>query len=132
MSVFLTIFLWILQGLLAALMLFHGWLYITMTPAKEEQFIARQPGMKPFGLSRALLIFIGVAELFAAIGLILPGITGILPWLTPLAATGLVIVMIGAVIYHQRRGEGKNMSSGSIILLLLLMVAILRWFVLPL
>jgi hypothetical protein len=43
---------------------------------------------KPLSLARAIRIFIGITELFAAVGLILPGITHILPWLTPLAATG--------------------------------------------
>ena len=132
MNLVLNIVLWIFQGLVALLMLFHSWLYTTMTPAKEKQMLERRPGMKPLGLAPAFRIFIGVAELFAAVGLILPGITHILPWLTPLAATGLVIVMVGSVIYHQRRGETKNMRSSGIVLLIVLFVALMRWFVLPL
>jgi hypothetical protein len=59
-------------------------------------------------------------------------ITHILPWLTPLAATALLVVMIGAVIYHQQRGEGSMVRGNLVVILLLLIVALLRWFVLPL
>jgi hypothetical protein len=70
-------------------------------------------------------VIIGITELFAAVGLILPGITHILPWLTPLAATGLVIVMVGSVIYHQRRRETKHMRSSGIALLIVPFVALI-------
>jgi hypothetical protein len=65
-------------------------------------------------------------------GLILPGITSILPWLTPLAAAGLLIVMIGAVIYHLMRQETSNAISSGVIVLLLLFLVSMRWLVLPL
>jgi hypothetical protein len=88
--------------------------------------------MKPSGLSPALLKFIGIAELAAAVGVILPGITGILPWLTLLAATGLAIIMLGAIFYHLLRQEASIVVSASIILFLLLFLAYMRWQVLPL
>lgn len=132
MSLILTIVLWILQGMLAALMLFHGGMFVTLTPAREQRMMERRPGAKPFNLAPAFRLFIGVAELLAAIGLLLPGITHILPWLTPLAATGLLVVMIGAMIYHQQRGERSQVRGNLVIVLLLLIVALLRWFVLPL
>lgn len=132
MSTFPNILLWVLQGLLALLYVYHGWLYLTMTPAREAQFIQRRPGMKPSGLSPAFLKFIGIAELAAAVGVILPGITGILPWLTPLAASGLAIIMLGSIFFHLSRQEASNVVSNSVILLLLLFLAYMRWQVLPL
>lgn len=50
----------------------------------------------PSGLRR----FTAVAESLGGVGLILPQLTGILPWLTPLAAVGLILVMVGAIIFH--------------------------------
>jgi hypothetical protein len=76
--------------------------------------------------------FIGVAEVLAAVGLILPGITHILPVLTPLAAAGLVIVMVSAVIFHIRRREYANVVFNLVLLALSAFVAYIRWFVLPL
>jgi uncharacterized membrane protein YphA (DoxX/SURF4 family) len=56
-------------------------------------------------IPEALVRFIGVAELSAAIGLLLPSLTRIKPWLTPLAAAGLVVIMTLAAIFHVMRGE---------------------------
>jgi len=80
--------LWILQGLLAALFLFAGGVKLVMPIAAMQQGPIALPG--PF------LRFIGVAEVCGALGLILPWALHIRPLLTPLAASGLVIVMIGA------------------------------------
>jgi len=68
----------------------------------------------PVGLRR----FTAVAESLAAIGLILPGLTGILPWLTPLAALGLVIIMLGAIVFHIQRKEYPNIVFNAILLAL--------------
>lgn len=65
----------------------------------------------------ALVRFIGVCELLAAIGLILPQLTNIRPKLTPLAAAGLTLIMVMAVVFHITRGEfpavGFNLVLGS-------------------
>jgi hypothetical protein len=79
--------LWIVQGLLSALFLLGGGVKLVM-PLDE---MAAQSG-----LPGALILFIGVAEVLGALGLILPWAFRILPGLTPLAASGLVIIMIGA------------------------------------
>ena len=82
-------------------------------------------------LPRWLQLFLGVAEILAAVGLILPGVTRIMPWLVAWAAGGIVIVMVFATIYHVVRDE---MSSAGITLLLLVMaayVAYMRHRVLP-
>ena len=76
-------------------------------------------------------IFIGVTEILVAIGLILPGLTRILTWLTPLAAAGLMIVMIGVVILHLKHQEWTSMIGSGVILLLVTFVASGRFFVVP-
>ena len=81
--------LWILQGLLALLLLFAGVAkFITPT----DQLSAQSP------LPAAFLQFIGMCEVLGALGLLLPSLTGIRPQLTSLAALGLVVIMVGATI----------------------------------
>ena len=79
--------LWIVQGLLAALFLFAGGMKLVL-PIEAMAGPVAVPG--PF------LRFIGVAEVLGAVGLILPGLLRIQRQLTPIAAAGLVIIMIGA------------------------------------
>jgi uncharacterized membrane protein YphA (DoxX/SURF4 family) len=81
--------LWIVQGLLALLFLFTGGMKLVL-PIEVMTQQMPMPGW--------FLRFIGVAEVLGAIGLILPGLLGIRPGLTPLAALGLVIIMIGATV----------------------------------
>jgi uncharacterized membrane protein YphA (DoxX/SURF4 family) len=88
--------LWIVQGLLAALFLFAGGMKLIL-PIEEMAKQMPMPGL--------FLRFIGVAEVFGAIGLIIPGLTRIQPGLTPLAAAGLVIIMIGATVVTLMTGE---------------------------
>jgi len=76
-------------------------------------------------------LFIGVAELLAAAGLILPGVTRILPWLTALAAAGLMIVMGSATVLHVYRGESGSAISAAVLLVLVTIVAYTRWKVQP-
>jgi hypothetical protein len=79
--------LWIIQGLLAAIFLFAGGFKLALPLASLAKL---SPLPAPF------LKFIGVAEVTGAVGLILPGLLRIRTGLTPLAAAGLVIIMIGA------------------------------------
>jgi DoxX-like protein len=79
--------LWIVQGLLSPLFLFAGGVKLAMP---LDEMVAQS------GLPAALILFIGVAEILGGLGLILPGLLRIRPGLTPLAAAGLVIIMIGA------------------------------------
>jgi hypothetical protein len=79
--------LWIVQGLLSALFIFGGAMKL-MIPI--EEMTAQMPLPGPF------IQFIGVAEILGGLGLVLPWALRILPGLTPLAASGLVIIMIGA------------------------------------
>ena len=86
----MNIALWIVQVLLAALFLFAGVMKFVM-PIEE---MTKQ---MPVAMSGWFLRFIGVAELAGGLGLLLPGLLRIKTWLTPLAAGGLVIIMLGAV-----------------------------------
>ncbi len=81
--------LWIVQGLLAALFLFAGGMKLVL-PADALK--------GPVALPVPFLRFIGTAEVLGAIGLVLPGLTGIRRALTPVAAAGLVIIMTGATV----------------------------------
>ncbi|MEO7909776.1 MAG: DoxX family protein [Roseiflexaceae bacterium] len=119
----MRIVLWILQVLLAALFVWHGWIY-TAPPVEMLDMINAI-------LAPGLRTFIGVAELIAAVGLILPAATRILPWLTPLAAAGLMIVMGSAAVFHFSRGETTNAISAVVIFVLVTIVAYMRWKVYP-
>lgn len=72
--------------------------------------------------------FIGAVEVLGAIGLILPLATGILPWLTPLAAIGLSVIQVLAIGFHAQRGEvAKTLAANLILLALSLFVLWGRW-----
>ena len=87
----MTYALWIVQGLLALIFLFTGGMKLVLPiEVMTEQMPLPLPGW--------FLRFIGVAEVLGALGLILPRLLGIRPTLTPLAAAGLVIIMIGATV----------------------------------
>src|SRR5687768_718866 len=85
----MTYVLWIVQVLLALVFLFSGGVKL-VTPLEELTAQTPLPGW--------FVRFIGVAEVLGAIGLILPGLLRVRPGLTPLAAAGLVIIMIGATV----------------------------------
>jgi uncharacterized membrane protein len=82
--------------------------------------------------SQGTVRLIGALEVLGALGLVLPALTGVLPWLTPLAALGLVLLMAGAVYTHLRREEGSAVVPPAVLLLLAALVAVGRSFVLPL
>ena len=119
----MNIALWVLQVLLAAAFFAHGWLFLSPPPDIVEQMNASLP--------RWFQLFLGVAEVLAAVGLILPGLTRIMPWLVTWAAGGIMIVTASATAYHLMRGE---ISSAAITLVLFAMgtfVAYMRHRVLP-
>ena len=114
----MNIALWILQGFLAAIFLIAG--AIKVIKSKDELKVLGGEKMNWVdSISAVSVKLIGTIEVLAAIGLILPQLTGILPWLVPLAAFGLVLTMIGAVMLHQRRGEGPKAIVQVIILLVM-------------
>jgi uncharacterized membrane protein YphA (DoxX/SURF4 family) len=119
----MNIILWVLQILLAVAFLAHGWMFLFPPAHLVDVMNASIP--VPFRL------FIGVAEVLAAIGLTLPGITRIMPWLVPCAAAGLIIVMIGATILHISRNEVSSAITTAVLLVLVTFVAYMRWKVRP-
>ena len=96
----MNIALWIVQGLAAAMFLMVG----SMKLMRSKEQMAEQMGWAE-DFSQGQIRGIGVLEILGALGLILPGLTGILPILTPLAAVGLVIIQVGAFFTHLRRNE---------------------------
>ena len=90
----MNIVLWIIQILLTLLFLFAGGTKLFMSEAALKQMAPPNSIVLPI----LLLRFIGLCEVLGALGLILPGITRIRRGLTPLAACGLLIIMIGAVV----------------------------------
>jgi uncharacterized membrane protein YphA (DoxX/SURF4 family) len=115
----MNIALWIVAGLLALLFLGAGAMKLTQPKAK----------LAAFGLSWTedfsdnTVKAIGGLEALAGLGLILPAALGILPVLTPLAATGLVLVMIGAAITHVRRKEYPVIAANVVLLVAAAFVA---------
>jgi uncharacterized membrane protein len=118
--------LWVVQVLLAAGFLAAGVLH-------GFQYERARAQLKwPAAVPRGLMTFIGVSEILGAVGLILPGATRILPWLTPLAALGLAIIMVLAIGFHVTRREYPNIVFNMVLLVLAAFVAYGRLAVAPL
>ena len=113
-----NITLWVIQGLLAALFLFAGSMKLVLP-------IEAMAG--PVSLPGWFLRFIGVAEVTGAIGLILPWLTRIRPRLTPVAASGLVIIMWGATVVTVMGGPAATAVVPFVVGLLAATVAYARW-----
>ena len=118
--------LWIIQILLAILFTLFGLMLLT-TPRKK--ILEKVTWAKNFSPRTTKLI--SLVELLGAIGLIVPMATGILPWLTPWAAIGLVLNMIGAIVTHLRYHEYPNVIFPFILLLLAAFVAYGRIVLVP-
>ena len=118
----MTYALWGVQFLLAALFLFAGGMKLVLPLEKLAG---------PVALPGALIRFIGVVEVLGAVGLILPSALRIKPWLTPLAALGLVIVMIGAVVITLIGGDPFAAMISLVVGLLAAFVAYGRWRLAP-
>src|SRR5690348_10763687 len=88
---------WVAQGVLAALFLFAGGMKLVM-PVAALAAQSHMPG--------EFIKFIGVCETLGALGLILPGLFHIQERLTALAASGLVVIMVGAVVTTILQGQG--------------------------
>jgi uncharacterized membrane protein len=115
----MNVFLWILQALLAAMFAMAGVMKSTQPKDKLEP---KLPWTADF--STGTVRFIGIAELAGALGLILPAATGIVPILTPLAATGLAVVMVLAALTHLRRKEPSAIAFNAA---LFVAAAVVAW-----
>ena len=119
----MNILLWVLQVLLAVVFVAHGLLLLMPPPEIAAQMVMSLP--------RAFWVFLGVAEIAAAIGLTLPGLTRVMPWLVSWAAAGIMIVMISATGYHIVRGEISSAAVTFVLLLMATFVAYMRLRVMP-
>src|SRR5216117_2956905 len=114
--------LWIVQGLLAIIFLFSGGMKLVL-PLEAMTGPIPVPGL--------FVRFISVAEVLGAIGLIVPGLLRIRPGLTPLAAAGLVIIMIGATVLTLAGGDVAPALIPLVVGLLSAFVAYGRWRLAP-
>lgn len=114
--------IWIVQGIAATMFLMAG---IMKSTQPKEKLEPKLPWVKDFSLGKVRLV--GVSELLGAIGLILPQLTGIIPVLTPIAASGLVLIMLLAAVYHFRKQEYKAIAFNLVLLALSLVVALYRF-----
>jgi uncharacterized membrane protein YphA (DoxX/SURF4 family) len=94
--------LWIAQILLALIFLLVGGAKLLLPKPTGN---IPKPMAYTEDFTQTQLRIIGLLEVLGALGIILPAATGILPWLTPLAAVGLTLVMVGAALTHVRRKE---------------------------
>jgi uncharacterized membrane protein YphA (DoxX/SURF4 family) len=117
----MNIVLWTLAGLLAAVFLAAG----GMKLVQPKQKLAASPNMAwTEDFSPGVIKTIGATEVLAAIGLILPAALGIVPVLVPLAAVGLVLLMVGSAITHARRKESRAIVTN---LVLIAVAAVVAW-----
>jgi uncharacterized membrane protein YphA (DoxX/SURF4 family) len=114
---------WVAQGLLAVAFVAAG---TTKLAQPKEKLVKNMAWVEDF--SQPTIRIIGALEVLGAIGLVLPALTGILPWLTPLAALGLVLTMIGAALTHLRRKEYGNIAMNAVLLVLAAFVVYGRFF----
>jgi len=118
----MNIAIWVCQVLLAGVFLFSGMQKITQT--KERMLATGQTGVRDYPLG--FIRFIAAMELLGAVGLVVPWATHVLPLLTPLAAVGLGIIMVGAGRAHARLHETRNVVANGVLLAICLFVAIAR------
>jgi uncharacterized membrane protein YphA (DoxX/SURF4 family) len=115
----MNIFLWILQIALAVMFAMHGWLFLAPPPEMADAIISAYPPPVRY--------LIGISEVLGALGLLLPGITRIMPILTVWAATGLAIVVALATGYHLTRGEFSSAGVTALLCVAAAFVAYMRW-----
>jgi hypothetical protein len=115
--------LWIVQALLA--------LFFALASGAPKLLVPPESLPMPIPIPYAFLLFIGVAEILGALGLILPALTGVLPGLVPLAAGGLVLVTVGATVYQLAAGEVGNALFAAAVGLACAFVAYGRWKLAP-
>ena len=118
---------WVLQVLLALAFLLAG----VMKSTRPRQQLATSMGWVE-DFSDNTVRTIGVLEVLAGIGLLLPAVTGVATVLVPLAAVGLALLMLLAALTHRRRGESQMIGINAVLLLIALVVAWARFGPYPL
>ena len=123
----MSIVLWILQILLAVVFLLAG---AVKAFQSYDTLASRMPWVEDY--SPNMVRIIGGLEILGALGLLLPGLLGFLPILTPLAAVGLAVIMVLAFLRHMARGENGQMGFTAVLFALLLLLAVGRFLIAPL
>lgn len=130
----MDLFLWIVAGLLAPVFLLGGGLKVVL-PKERIRATGRIRGRDLAAwtedFSPGAIKAIGVLEVLAAIGLVVPPLVGVAPVLAPLAAVGLVLLMLGAAVVHLRRDELPNIAGNVVYLTLAAAVVWGRFVVEP-
>lgn len=116
-----NVILWVLQVVFGLYFVFVGIMHFIVPDGLPELMSWM------YDLSDTLHIVSGTAEILGGIGLILPSVTRIRPELTVYAAVGLVIVMVGAAIWHISRGEPASVVNNLVLAALLAYIAYGRW-----
>lgn len=123
----MNIILWALQIVLAL-----KFVSVAYTHGLRPDETKMQPGIQRLGaVARLLLTFIALCAFLGAVGLILPATTGILTWLTPLAAALLALMMLLAVGFHVACRESPNIVVGLVLFALAAFVSYGRWVIAP-
>jgi uncharacterized membrane protein YphA (DoxX/SURF4 family) len=123
----MNIALWIVQAALALAFLMAGAMKVARTKVQVSATMAWAKDFEPVQIK-----LIGTAEVLGALGLVLPALTNLLPWLTPLAAAALFALMAGAVYTHLRLKELPHAVPSVALGLFSALVAAGRFFVAPL
>jgi uncharacterized membrane protein len=122
----MNIFLWVLQILIGVYFIFVGVMHFVIPPGLPEMMAWM------YELSPGLHLFSGLAEILGGLGLILPSVTKIQTRLTYYAGFGLVLVMVGAIVWHLQRGETSNIMFNVILAIIAGFIAYGRWRLSPL
>ena len=115
----MNIVLWVLQSLLALIFLTTGGLKLILPKTTLRTYVGYVEDFSP-----RFIKFIGALELLAAAGLVIPPAIDVFPWLAPLAAIGVIPILIGATRVHHRRGET---ILPSVIPLVLAVAVVVGW-----
>ncbi|MDN3905717.1 DoxX family protein [Arthrobacter sp. YD2] len=118
----LSLVLWLVQLVLALLFAGVGFMKITQRHKRLAENLRWPEDFPP-----ATVKLIGILEVLAAVGLVVPEATGTLPLLTPVAASGLTVLMALAIFVHMRRGERNRIALAAILMVLSLLVALGRF-----
>ncbi len=113
--------LWVITAGLAVVFLGAGLMKLLRS---KEKLTADPMMVWAEDFSPGVIKLIGLLEVLAAAGLVLPALLGIAPVLVPLAALGLVLVMIGAIVVHVRLKEGRDVVKNVVLLVL---AAVVVW-----
>ena len=122
----MSLVLWIAQTVLAVGMLGPGFVHAF----RYDRAVERLPWLAAVG--RHGMAIIGILEILGGIGLIVPAVTGILVWLTPLAAAMIALLMLFAIGFHLRRGELRSIRINVLLLVIAAFIAYGRFVIAPL